>query len=97
MRYEVDFDPQAVADLRAMRAFKRAAIIDQVGKRLESDPTRTSRTSIKRLRGLDSPQYRLRVGDSRVFYDVSGDQVYVLRVLAKSDVDEYLKEMGHEA
>jgi mRNA-degrading endonuclease RelE of RelBE toxin-antitoxin system len=49
------------------------------------------------LRGLESPQYRLRVGDCRVFFDVDSDRVYVPRILAKADVDEYLKEMGYEA
>jgi hypothetical protein len=37
---------------------------------LKHKPTRVSRSRIKRLRGLSRPQYRLRVGDIRVFYDV---------------------------
>jgi mRNA interferase RelE/StbE len=95
--YAVDFDPQAVADLRRLRAFARTAVLDTVERVLTVSPTQTGQSRIKRLRGLDSPQYRLRVDELRVFYDVEGDVVYVLRILAKSDVNEYLKEMGHEA
>ncbi len=29
-------------------------------------------------------------------YDVVGGEVQVLRILAKADVNEYLKEMGYE-
>jgi len=37
----------------------------------DHEPTKASKTRIKRLRGLSRPQYRLRVGDDvRVFYDV---------------------------
>ena len=97
MNYKVDFDPQAVADLKCLRAFARTAIVDTVERVLTVSPTQTGQSRIKRLRGLDRPQYRLRVDEFRVFYDVEDDLVYVLRVLAKSDVDEYLKEMGYEA
>ena len=97
MPYTVDFDPQAVADLKRLRTFARTAVVDTVERVLTASPTHTGQSRIKRLRGLDRPQYRLRVDEFRVFYDVEGDIVYVLRVLAKSDVDEYLKEMGYEA
>lgn len=59
-------------------------------------PTQVSKNRIKRLRGLDSPQYRLRVGELRVFYDVTESEVYVMRVLTKAAVAEYLLEMGYE-
>ncbi|MFI5382471.1 MAG: type II toxin-antitoxin system RelE/ParE family toxin [Tepidisphaerales bacterium] len=97
MPYEVDFDPQAVADMKRLRTFAKTAVLDTVERVLTVSPAQTGRSRIKRLRGLDRPQYRLRVGEFRVFYDVEGDGVYVLRVLAKSDVDDYLKEMGYEA
>jgi hypothetical protein len=39
----------------------------------------------KRLRGLLQPRYRLRVGEVRVFYDVSASTVEVLAIVAKSE------------
>jgi mRNA-degrading endonuclease RelE of RelBE toxin-antitoxin system len=56
-----------------------------------------SKSRIKRLRGIDSPQYRLRVGEFRVFYDVTRQEVYVLRVLTKAAVAAYLREVDDEA
>jgi mRNA-degrading endonuclease RelE of RelBE toxin-antitoxin system len=96
MAFRVEFDPQARADLKSMRAFERTATLDTIERILTRSPTAIGRTRIKRLRGLDSPEYRLRVGEVRVFYDVSGDEVYVLRVLPKSEADQYLREMGYE-
>jgi mRNA interferase RelE/StbE len=97
MAFRIDFDPQARADLREMRAFERAAVVDTIERLLTQTPTVTSRSRIKRLRGIDSPEYRLRIGEIRVFYDVEGEEVYVLRVLEKSEGDQYLREMGYEA
>jgi mRNA-degrading endonuclease RelE of RelBE toxin-antitoxin system len=95
--YRIEIDPQAVDDLKRMRAFERAAVLDVIDRILAAHPMRLGKSRIKRLRGLDSPQYRLRVDDLRVFYDVDGEDVYVLRILAKDQTDEYLREMGHEA
>jgi len=96
MAFRLEFDPEARADLKAMRAFERTATLDMIERVLAQSPTITSRSRIKRLRGLDSPEYRLRVDEIRVFYDVIDDLVYVLRVLPKSDADQYLKDMGYE-
>ena len=96
MKYRIVFDNDALSDLAGIRTFERRAITDLIQKFLGDAPTRVSQTRIKRLRGYESPQYRLRVGDFRVLYDVIGDEVLVLRVLAKSDVAEYLREMGRE-
>jgi mRNA interferase RelE/StbE len=92
--HKVDFDPLAVNDLKRLRAFDRSAIIETIDRILTSAPTRGGKSRIKRLRGIDSPQYRLRVGEFRVFYDVQETNVYILRILSKSDVEEYLKELG---
>ncbi len=51
-------------------------------------------SAIKRLRGLSRPQYRLRVGEVRVFYDVAEDTVEVLAVVAKSEAEEWLAQFG---
>jgi mRNA-degrading endonuclease RelE of RelBE toxin-antitoxin system len=97
VKFEVAIDPVALADLRPLRAYDRKAVFDTIERVLTTTPTQTSKSRIKRLRGVDSPQYRLRIGEFRVFYDVAGNEVYVMRVLTKAAVAEYLKEMGYEA
>jgi mRNA interferase RelE/StbE len=61
---------------------------------LRHEPTRTSRSRIKRLRGLAKPQYRLRVDDIRVFYDVRGQDVEVLAIIPKSLAAQWLDDIG---
>jgi len=57
---------------------------------LRHEPMKTSRSRINRLRGVDRPQYRLRVGDVRVFYDVTDGTVEILAIVNKSEVDAWL-------
>lgn len=94
MRYEIILAPTAAEDLRRLDAHWRAAVRDALEVHLRHDPTRVSRSRIKRLRGLAQPQYRLRIGDIRVFYDVTEARVEVLAILFKPQVDEWLKEAG---
>ena len=53
-----------------------------------------TRSRIKRLRGLSQPQYRLRVGDIRVFYDLIETQVQILAVVTKEQAQAWLDEQG---
>ncbi len=56
-----------------------------------------SQSRIKRLTGLSRPQYRLRVGDIRVFYDVTGSHVEVLAIISKEGAQKWLDEAArHE-
>jgi len=45
---------------------------------------------------MSRPQYRLRVGDVRVFYDISDDVVEILTIVPKSAVLEWLERLGRK-
>jgi mRNA interferase RelE/StbE len=94
MRYEIVLAPEAANDLKFLDAHLRAEIRDAMEHHLRHEPTKISKSRIKRLRGLSRPQYRLRVGEIRVFYDVSKDAVEVLAIVAKSRCDAWLREAG---
>jgi mRNA-degrading endonuclease RelE of RelBE toxin-antitoxin system len=95
MRYEMVLAPEAVEDLGNLPAKVRAEVRDAIELHLRHQPTKVSRSRIKRLRGLSHPQYRLRVGDDiRVFYDVTEDAVEILAIVAKSETDEWLNQHG---
>ena len=53
-----------------------------------------SKSRIKRLRGLDRPQYRLRLDEVRVFYDVSETTVEILAIVSKAKAQECLEQEG---
>jgi mRNA-degrading endonuclease RelE of RelBE toxin-antitoxin system len=94
MRYEIVLSPEAVADLRRLEAHVRAGVREAMEIHLRHEPKKVSKSRIKRLRGLSHPEFRLRVGEVRVFYDVVGSEVYVLAVLLKPMVDRWLQEVG---
>jgi mRNA-degrading endonuclease RelE of RelBE toxin-antitoxin system len=95
MPFDVVLAPEAVEDLKRIKAHVQAEVLRALEKHLRHEPDKTSRSRIKRLRGLRRPQYRLRVGDVRVFYDVSGPTVEVLAIVAKSEVPSWLARFGN--
>lgn len=94
MAYEVVLAPEAVRDLKRLKAHVRASARDAIERYLRHQPTRVSKAPIKRLRSLSRPQFRLRVGEVRIFYDVSGKTVEILAIVPKSEADTWLKEAG---
>ena len=94
MRYEIILAPEAASDLKRLNARLRSEIRDALERHLRHEPTKTSRSRIKRLRGLSRPQYRLRVGEIRVFCDVTDYSVEVLAIIAKSQAEAWLGEAG---
>ena len=97
MKYEVVFAPEAVRDVRSLRAHVRSIVQDGIETCLLHAPTKVSKSRIKRLRGLTRPQFRLRLGAVRVYYDVRASTVEVLAVVPKSEAAEWLKREGRSA
>ena len=94
MRFEIVLAPEAVKDFRASKAYVRSTVRDALETHLRHEPMKTSRSRIKRLRGLTRPQYRLRIGEVRVFYDVSAETVEVLAIIPKSEATTWLEQFG---
>ena len=78
MRYGVVLAHEAARSYRALPAYRRAEVRNALERHLRHEPARVSKSRIKRLRGLSQPQYRFRVGEVRVFYDVTREAVEVL-------------------
>jgi mRNA-degrading endonuclease RelE of RelBE toxin-antitoxin system len=94
MRYEIELAPEAIDDFKRLKANRRAQVKEAMETQLRHEPTKTSKSRTKRLSGLSKPQYRLRVGDIRVFYDVSKRTVEVLAIVTKADSDAWLTKVG---
>lgn len=92
MRYSIVLAPEAVVDLKGLKAGMRAAVRTAFETHLRHEPRKTSRSRIKRLRGIYRPQHRLRVGEVRIFYDVSNTTVEVLAIVSKSEAEEWLAQ-----
>ena len=94
MRYEIIVAPEAAESYEALGAYRRAEVRDALERHLRHEPTRISKSRSKRLRGLSQPQYRLRVGEVRVFYDVTSKAVEVLAIVTKAEAAAWLAEHG---
>jgi mRNA-degrading endonuclease RelE of RelBE toxin-antitoxin system len=94
MVYEIILSPEAVEDLGNLSARDRASVKEAMERHLRHEPQKVSRSRIKRLRGLSKPQYRLRVDDCRVFYDVAETMVEVLAIVHKPTAADWLQKHG---
>ena len=96
MRYTVVVARAAEEQFRKLDAWWRSVLKRAMREHLETDPVRESKSRIKRLRGLRQPQYRLRVDEMRVFYDVDEVQrrVEVLGFVEKPRTIQWLEKHG---
>ena len=79
MTYQIEFKPRALKDLQALSAAESRRIVAKVealGHDLAGD--------VKRLTNFTA-EYRLRVGNYRVLFEVEGAKVVIYRVLHRKD------------
>jgi mRNA-degrading endonuclease RelE of RelBE toxin-antitoxin system len=72
---EIEWTEAALEDM--------AALDKGVARRVKQTVERFADTgagNVKRLQGVDPPEYRLRIGDYRVRFHLDGETVQVLRV-----------------
>ena len=96
MKYEILFAPEAVQDFKRLSARDRSPFKEMIEKHLRYEPQKISKSRIKKLQGMSRPQYRLRVDEIRIFYDVVGATVEVLAIIPKSRAIEWLEEIGEK-
>jgi mRNA interferase RelE/StbE len=94
MGYEIRMTENAKDDLLLLNARWRSKVKRALEVHLRYEPTKVSRSRIKRLRGVRKPQYRLRIEEIRMFYDVGDDFVAVHGIVSKSRADEWLSRYG---
>jgi mRNA interferase RelE/StbE len=94
MPYDIRLTEESKGDIKALRPFERQKALDAIEQHLRYEPNKESRSRIKRLRDLAKPQYRLRVDDIRVFYDIVDNTVEIIAVISKSQAIEWLAREG---
>lgn len=68
------------------------AIIGKL-KLLEEAPLPTGKNRIKKLKGYNPPLYRLRVGNKRILYRISGNEVVLLKAVDRKELDRELRNL----
>ncbi len=90
MPYEIRYSDEAAQALQSLRKFDATAILDKIKDTLAVNPALESKARVKKLRQPAPAQYRLRIGEFRVFYDVEAGHVSILRILSKAEAMLYL-------
>lgn len=80
----------------SLDAHSKAMVKQGIETHLRHEPWKVSKSRIKRLRDMEQPEYRLRIADYRVFYDIVEAEVIVLAILPKNKTQEWLDEFGVE-
>lgn len=73
-RYRLVISQRLRRDLRKLDTQNHRRVLEAL-ERLSDDPY-----SGRKLRGVEIGQWRVRVGDHRIRYDIEGDQVLLYRV-----------------
>ena len=68
MKYELRFKPRAVKDIEVLPSRLQTRVLARI-----EDMTDNLRGDVKRLTDV-TPEYRLRVGDHRVLFEIEGKQ-----------------------
>jgi mRNA interferase RelE/StbE len=79
MNYEIEFKPRAIKDLEGLPRSAQRRILAKI-EGLRDDLA----GDVKRLTNF-TPEYRLRVGDYRVLFEVAGNRVVIYRLVHRRD------------
>lgn len=77
--YDIQFKPRASKDIEALQS----SILDRVLARIEA-MSDNLKGEVKRLTGF-TPEYRLRVGDYRVLFEIEGNTIVIYRILHRRE------------
>lgn len=78
--FEIEFTPEAIEDLRALRKHERNRIIEGIERQLPHEPDLETRNR-KKLRPNQVSEWELRIDRFRVFYDID-EQSRIVKVEA---------------
>ncbi|MDC8449431.1 MAG: hypothetical protein OJF50_002042 [Nitrospira sp.] len=79
MRYDIEFKPRAIKDLKTLPPHERDRIMAKV-QGLRNDLA----GDVKRLTNF-TPEFRLRVGNYRVLFEVDGGSLVIYRVMHRGE------------
>ena len=102
MAYAIDFEAEALRELKTLRKADQVKILAAIQLRLTHEPTRQSKSGIKHMRVGTQPAYRLRVDQFRIYYDVLVEPMLVV-IYGVADkehspawLDAFARRLGEE-
>ena len=80
MKYEIEFKPRAIKDLRTINTDDAKKILLKI-RAMENDLT----GDVTRLTDFE-PQFRLRVGNYRALFNIESDSIVIYRIKHRREV-----------
>jgi mRNA interferase RelE/StbE len=74
MRYEVQFKPRAIKDIESLNSKFQLRIIKKIEEMSDN-----LKGDVKHLTD-STPEFRLRVGDYRVLFEIEGESIIIYRI-----------------
>jgi mRNA interferase RelE/StbE len=88
-RFRIDLSPAASRDLDDLEmGLMKKALSDL--KILEENPFPRGKL-IKKIKGKKTVFYRLRIDNFRVFFEIQGMKIIILRILSKKEANRFIK------
>ena len=92
--YRIVFTQNAIDDFEELDARWKATIRDAISIHLTHEPGKESKSRIKKLKDIKHPEYRLRVDEMRVYYDVVDSDVVIVAIMTKEKTNQWLEKHG---
>jgi mRNA interferase RelE/StbE len=80
MKYDVRFKPRAIKDVESLPSRIQGHILARI-EEMQDD----LKGDVKRLTNF-TPEYRLRVGDYRVLFEIEGEVIIIYRIRHRREV-----------
>jgi len=74
MKYDIQFKPKAIRDIEALSSRTQSRILTRI-EAMSND----LKGDVKRLTNF-SPEYRLRVGDFRILFEIERETIIIYRI-----------------
>ena len=74
MKYSIQFKPRAVKDVEGLSSKFQLRVMKKIEEMIDN-----LKGDVKHLTNV-TPEYRLRVGDYRVLFEIEGDAIIVYRI-----------------
>lgn len=91
-KYAAELSPRALEDIQTSSPDVAARILRKL-REIEDSPFPRGDT-VKQLKGFEKPTYRLRIGDYRAIYRISGTVVVILRIIPRSELERALRDLA---
>lgn len=92
MSFRVKVTRRARKDLKRLSADRRHQLLKGL-KRLEDDPSPGGDTIKAIVQDPKGGLRRLRIGNCRIFFDVEGDEVYILRCVHRQALEKVIRQL----